>query len=211
VPIAAEFERVFIHRLTVQRHFVSSFGLNALISDVELNRFAWTESLGVGWLSGWCRGLFLTTFQVVRACQVVLNLQQFPAHGTAWTQTRRRGNLGKPTENEVESLSHRFCDIRSPAVGRRRCLRRPIRRNPIFTAYLRRPGIAVESPGCPRSHDHPRWPGCTHWPGCPRCDALLKTGSRFHGVQRVRIVESWLPCCMLKGTLTGVVSWLCLP
>jgi hypothetical protein len=42
---------------------------------VELNRFAWTESLGVGWLSGWCRGLFLTTFQVVRACQVVLNLQ----------------------------------------------------------------------------------------------------------------------------------------
>jgi hypothetical protein len=68
--------------------------------------------------------------------------QQFPAHGTAWTQTRRRGNLGKPTENEVESLSHRFCDIRSPAVGRRRCLRRPSRRNPIFTAYLRRPGIA---------------------------------------------------------------------
>jgi hypothetical protein len=72
----------------------------------------------------------------------VKDLQQFPAHGTAWTQTRRRGNLGKPTENEVESLSHRFCDIRSPAVGRRRCLRRPSRRNPIFTAYLRRPGIA---------------------------------------------------------------------
>jgi hypothetical protein len=66
--------------------------------------------------------------------------QQFPAHGTAWTQTGRRGNLGKPTENEDESLSHRFCDIRSPAVGRRRCLRRPSRRNPIFTEYLRRPG-----------------------------------------------------------------------
>ena len=68
--------------------------------------------------------------------------QQFPAHGTAWTQTGRRGNLGEPTENEDESLSHRFCDIRSPAVGRRRCLRRPSRRNPIFTEYLRRPGIA---------------------------------------------------------------------
>ncbi|MFT5322835.1 MAG: hypothetical protein ACI8P0_000676, partial [Planctomycetaceae bacterium] len=46
----------------------------------------------------------------------VLSKQQFPAHGTAWTQTGRRGNLGKPTENEDESLSHRFCDIRSPAV-----------------------------------------------------------------------------------------------
>jgi hypothetical protein len=42
---------------------------------VELNRFAWTESFGVGWLSGWFRGLFVTTFQVVRACQVISNLQ----------------------------------------------------------------------------------------------------------------------------------------
>ena len=86
------------------------------------------------------------------ACEL-LSGQQFPAHGTAWTQTGRRGNLGKPTENEDESLSHRFCDIRSPAVGRRRCLRRPSRRNPIFTECLRRPGIAaptVTSVGLPR-------------------------------------------------------------
>jgi hypothetical protein len=48
---------------------------DAFTETVELNRFAWTESFGVGWLSGWCRGLFVTTFQVVRACQVVLNLQ----------------------------------------------------------------------------------------------------------------------------------------
>jgi hypothetical protein len=54
---------------------VNVAGGNPVILDVELNRFAWTESFGVGWLSGWCRGLFVTTFQVVRACQVVLNLQ----------------------------------------------------------------------------------------------------------------------------------------
>jgi len=30
-------------------------------------------------------------------------LQQFPAQGTAWTQTGRRGNLGQPTENKDES------------------------------------------------------------------------------------------------------------
>jgi len=29
--------------------------------------------------------------------------QQFPAQGTAWTQTGRRGNLGQPTENKDES------------------------------------------------------------------------------------------------------------
>jgi hypothetical protein len=29
--------------------------------------------------------------------------QQFPAKGTAWTQTGRRGNLGEPTENKDES------------------------------------------------------------------------------------------------------------
>ena len=33
--------------------------------------------------------------------------------------------------------------VRSPAVGRRQCLRRPTRRNPIFAGYLRRPGIAA--------------------------------------------------------------------
>jgi len=33
--------------------------------------------------------------------------------------------------------------VRSLAVGRRQCLRRPTRRNPIFAGYLRRPGIAV--------------------------------------------------------------------
>jgi hypothetical protein len=42
---------------------------------VELNRFAWTESFGVGWLCGLICGLFVTACQVVRACQVVLNLQ----------------------------------------------------------------------------------------------------------------------------------------
>jgi len=29
--------------------------------------------------------------------------QQFPAKGTTWTQTGRRGNLGGPTENKDES------------------------------------------------------------------------------------------------------------
>ena len=42
---------------------------------VELNRFAWTESFGVGWLCGMIGGLFVTALQVVRAGQVVLNLQ----------------------------------------------------------------------------------------------------------------------------------------
>jgi hypothetical protein len=46
-----------------------------VIPSVELNRFAWTESFGVGWLCGMIGGLFVTTFQVIRACQVVLNLQ----------------------------------------------------------------------------------------------------------------------------------------
>jgi hypothetical protein len=42
---------------------------------VELNRFAWAESFGVGWLCGLIGGLFVTACQVVRACQVMLNLQ----------------------------------------------------------------------------------------------------------------------------------------
>jgi hypothetical protein len=29
--------------------------------------------------------------------------QQFPVKGAAWTQTGRRGNLGRPTENKDES------------------------------------------------------------------------------------------------------------
>ena len=34
---------------------------------------------------------------------MMLQRQQFPAHGAAWTQTGRRGNLWEPTENKDES------------------------------------------------------------------------------------------------------------
>jgi hypothetical protein len=78
LPGTATTTAVQIHLLILVRsHFDNPVRnlVQRYMSGVELNRFAWTESLGVGWLSGWCRGLFLTTFQVVRACQVVLNLQ----------------------------------------------------------------------------------------------------------------------------------------
>jgi hypothetical protein len=115
---------------------------------ISRDEILWHFRLGLNW-GGEYLGLGRRHgMQAVLAREEMKLEQQFPAHGTAWTQTGRRGNLGKPTENEDESLSHRFCDIRSPAVGRRRCLRRPSRRNPIFTAYLRRPGIAeARAPG----------------------------------------------------------------
>ena len=42
---------------------------------VEVNRFAWWEFFGVGWLRGLIGRPIVPELQVVRACQVVLNLQ----------------------------------------------------------------------------------------------------------------------------------------